>query len=176
MGRVKRDRESIYTQKPRRKGPKSSRGSGGGGGGGVYKVDYLRASKSVDGKTYYLVKWEGYDDAHNTWEPEENILDPELIKDMKAKAKSGADLGAPVKWEYFLDAPQDGKAAGWHPYTAEGAAVVEEAFEEWKSDAIVDVRAVKSGMYMYQVDFNRMTQQNIDHPAHKVRKIRRLDE
>src|SRR5216684_4075827 len=38
----------------------------------------------------YLVKWKGYSDAHNTWEPEENIFANELIQQYKGKHKQGA--------------------------------------------------------------------------------------
>jgi hypothetical protein len=30
-------------------------------------------------KEQYLIKWRGYSDAHNSWEPKENIQAPELI-------------------------------------------------------------------------------------------------
>ncbi len=37
----------------------------------------------------YLVKWKGYSDAHNTWEPEENIFANELIQQYKGRHKQG---------------------------------------------------------------------------------------
>jgi len=35
-------------------------------------------------KLQYLVRWKGYDDSQNTWEPVENIHTPELIKSFHA--------------------------------------------------------------------------------------------
>lgn len=32
-----------------------------------------------NGKPEYVVKWAGYPDEANTWEPAENILDPRLL-------------------------------------------------------------------------------------------------
>ena len=84
--------------------------------------------------------------------------------------KSVAMLEAPVEntlWEY--------KEHGtWHPYAPEASAVVEAAYQDYLNDpAKVDVRAVQSGMWRYQVDFTNMTQTNIQHFNHTVREIRR---
>eukprot|EP00735_Rhodelphis_limneticus_P007161 TRINITY_DN19666_c0_g1::TRINITY_DN19666_c0_g1_i1::g.3342::m.3342 TRINITY_DN19666_c0_g1::TRINITY_DN19666_c0_g1_i1::g.3342 ORF type:complete len:229 (-),score=39.52,sp/Q14781/CBX2_HUMAN/50.00/2e-10,Chromo/PF00385.19/8.2e-13,Chromo/PF00385.19/3.6e+03,WWE/PF02825.15/5.2e+02,WWE/PF02825.15/1.2e-05,Mtf2_C/PF14061.1/0.041 TRINITY_DN19666_c0_g1_i1:74-733(-) len=135
----------------------------------VYPVEELKATKTVKGKVFYLVKWEGYSNAHNTWEPEDNILDPELIENLKKKGTEGN-----VVWQYYHDKPQDGKTVGWHDYTPEAAQIVEDAYLGWLKDPHVDIRAVKSGQWMYEVDFNLMKQKNIQHEAHTVRDIRRV--
>jgi hypothetical protein len=38
--------------------------------------------------TEYLVKWEGYSDLHNSWEPAQNILDKNLIKELEERLAS----------------------------------------------------------------------------------------
>ena len=53
-----------------------------------YKVERILASRSKTIGTRkkkrtiheYLIKWQGYDDAHNSWEPEENLT-PDLLAD-----------------------------------------------------------------------------------------------
>ncbi len=35
-----------------------------------YLVEKILDKKEVDGKLYYLVKWEGYEETESTWEPE----------------------------------------------------------------------------------------------------------
>ena len=48
--------------------------------------------------TEYRVRWEGYSDKHDTWEPEENILDPALVADYHAyMRRRGQDLPALVQ-------------------------------------------------------------------------------
>lgn len=36
-------------------------------------VEKILDKRFVDGKPQYLLKWKGYDDAHNSWEPFENV-------------------------------------------------------------------------------------------------------
>ena len=37
--------------------------------------------RGLRGQREYLVKWEGYDDSANTWEPEENFEDISVIQE-----------------------------------------------------------------------------------------------
>ena len=48
----------------------------------VYRVDHLLNMRySSDGSREFLVKWEGWSSEWNTWEPEEHILDQEMLYD-----------------------------------------------------------------------------------------------
>jgi len=46
----------------------------------------LRSRKRTDGTTEYLIKWDGWDDNDNTWEPEENLTE-ELVVNFKNQEK-----------------------------------------------------------------------------------------
>ncbi|XP_017287922.1 E3 SUMO-protein ligase CBX4 [Kryptolebias marmoratus] len=45
----------------------------------VFAVESIEKKRSRKGRVEYLVKWRGWSPRYNTWEPEENILDPRLL-------------------------------------------------------------------------------------------------
>ena len=75
----------------------------------VYTVDKLlncRVRKRGNGSRYkqYLVRWVGYSAAHDTWEPEENILDTRLIEAFEARADTSASAVAAADSATDVDA------------------------------------------------------------------------
>lgn len=46
----------------------------------VYEVDYIMDHREKNGQFEYHVKWKGYDKSEATWEPEDNINDPQPIE------------------------------------------------------------------------------------------------
>lgn len=72
-----------------------------------------------------------------------------------------------VIWQYYDN--------GFQNYDIPASEVVEREYQLYLEDpGQFDVRAVKSGAFNYMVDFRALTQQNVDHPSHTVRKIRRV--
>jgi chromobox protein 1 len=52
----------------------------------IYIVEVIRDQKMVKGKFYYQVKWEGFPEEQNTWEPVEHLAEvPHLIEEFKRK-------------------------------------------------------------------------------------------
>ncbi|XP_038069449.1 polycomb group protein Pc-like [Patiria miniata] len=54
----------------------------------VYIVEAIKGKRRRKGISEYLVKWKGWSNKHNTWEPEDNILDKRLL-DTYATRRTG---------------------------------------------------------------------------------------
>lgn len=53
-----------------------------------YYVEEILDKRSIDGKKFYLLKWEGYPVEFNTWEPLENLNCRHLLNKFRKKRKN----------------------------------------------------------------------------------------
>ncbi|XP_071948711.1 uncharacterized protein [Antedon mediterranea] len=61
---------------------------------GVYVADSIRRRRIRKGRIEYLVKWRGWSNKSNTWEPEDNILDRGLIRLFEIQERLKEDKNA----------------------------------------------------------------------------------
>lgn len=59
----------------------------------VFAVESIEKKRSRKGRFEYLVKWRGWSPKYNTWEPEENILDPRLLDAFQARERQEQLMG-----------------------------------------------------------------------------------
>lgn len=92
-----------------------------------------------------------------------------LTRQQSATASQLARQGSQThQWQFKTD------TGAWANYSPAASKEVEKAYASWRVNPHVDVRAVHSGAWQYMVDFNLNRQQNIQHPEHKTRDIRRV--
>ncbi|GCC25230.1 hypothetical protein chiPu_0003638 [Chiloscyllium punctatum] len=59
----------------------------------VFAVESIEKKRIRKGKVEYLVKWRGWSPKYNTWEPEENILDPRLLLAFQHRERQEQSMG-----------------------------------------------------------------------------------
>ncbi|KAL3269482.1 hypothetical protein HHI36_008550 [Cryptolaemus montrouzieri] len=65
----------------------------------VYAAEKIMKKRVRKGVTEYYVKWKGWSPKHNTWEPEENILDQRLIELFERSVRNDPHKRGPKKKE-----------------------------------------------------------------------------
>lgn len=82
----------------------------------IFIVEKILKKKITGGKTYYFLKWSGYPDSENTWEPVDNLDCPELIEDFErhwseSHGKS-QDISSPLPASSVASKLKNGKNKG----------------------------------------------------------------
>jgi hypothetical protein len=72
--------------------------------GDVYTVEHiLKHRERTDGVFEFLVKWQGYNASHNSWEPQDNILDPTVLRSYAEKSDINIEIEEDDEPEYEVD-------------------------------------------------------------------------
>jgi len=73
---------------------------------GEYVVERVINQRVKNGKLEYLLKWKGYDEDQNTWEPSDHLDCPDLIEDFKERNKKKKEEKKKVKETETAEQPK----------------------------------------------------------------------
>ena len=65
---------------------------------GEFEVETIQAKKMFRGKPHYLIKWQGYGEDSNSWEPLENLTNASvMVEDFEREQRSNSDYQLPSR-------------------------------------------------------------------------------
>jgi Chromo (CHRromatin Organisation MOdifier) domain len=74
-----------------------------------WEVEQILDMRLYRQKKQYLVKWQGYSEAHNSWEPEDNIHTPDLLLAFQKRKEQDCPKNRKLKLTYTRTHPRNQK-------------------------------------------------------------------
>lgn len=117
---------------------------------GEFEVESIVDSKTFKGKTKYLVRWKNYDQSDDTWQAEETLNCPELIRAFNKKSpakKAKAKAKKAKKRKYDDSGTEDDDSDG----SDFGSKAKKGAGGEYEVEKVLDARINRQGKWEFFV-------------------------
>lgn len=115
---------------------------------GEFEVESIVDSKIVKGKTKYLVRWKNYDQSDDTWQAEETLNCPELIRAFKKKSSVKNVKAKKAKKRKHNDSGTEDDDSGDSDY---GSKAKKGAKGEYEVEKVLDARINRHGKWDFFV-------------------------
>jgi len=115
-----------------------------------YSVEKIVKKRVRGNKVQYLLKWQGYSDAENTWEDEDNLTDCQsLLKEFNSKVETEPTIEKPSKKRSAKEMDPSGKKND--PSAKRARKMKEEVGFDYgdKVQDIVGARMIKNVLHLY---------------------------
>ncbi|XP_070966081.1 E3 SUMO-protein ligase CBX4-like [Oncorhynchus clarkii lewisi] len=116
----------------------------------VFAVESIEKKRNRKGRMEYLVKWRGWSPKYNTWEPEENILDPRLLDAFQNRERYEQLMG------YRKRGPKPKHLIGQVPSFARRSSVLsglqETTLDEENRQKVDPIQTLRSQTQQYQLN------------------------
>lgn len=102
----------------------------------------------------YLIKWEGYNEAENTWEPAENLDCDELVKEFEANRKKSQDKDRRITKDVEKSSGEKERKKRETSVDSDAVTVSGEIHFKWtvnakRNDACTDMTVVKTHCHLW---------------------------
>lgn len=104
-------------------------------GSSIFQVEAVVDEKMVKGVKYYLIRWKGYSEDSDTWEPENTLSCPDLVKKFNSNRKNDSS----PKSKKIKEVKSKTKKKSIKERTSKE---VKESDEEWDEDEEFEVERI----------------------------------
>lgn len=116
-----------------------------------YEVEAIIDCKTVKGRKKYLIRWKGWGESDDTWEPEETLNCPELIRAFNKKSKTTVKKAKAKKRKHVNDSDVDTDDSDYSDYGTTKREKGHVGGRTYEVEKVLDARINRKGKWEFFV-------------------------